>query len=119
MLSAGLQSYINCPPSRTFVEDLKNLMRRPGLIDDRPNILGKDNLPGFVEHRHDQSILTLVTKRHGILPLLEPTQYGSQKNAQHQLLDLHRIRKSRTGLRYQFWLWKRRRRMSRLGLKSI
>ena len=119
MLSAGIQSYINNPKSGAFVEDLKNLMRKPGMIDDSPNLLSQENLPDFVEHRHDQSVLTLVTKKRGIEPFLEPTQYGSQKTGQAQLLDHHRMRKSRTGLRYQFWLWKRRRRMNRLGLKSI
>jgi hypothetical protein len=30
----------------------------PRIITDAPNTCGLDNLPGFVEHRHDQSVLT-------------------------------------------------------------
>jgi hypothetical protein len=30
----------------------------PRIITDAPNMSGLDNLPGFVEHRHDQSVLT-------------------------------------------------------------
>ena len=32
----------------------------PQIITDMPNTCGKDNLPGFQDHRHDQSILTNI-----------------------------------------------------------
>ena len=35
----------------------------PEIITDMPNICGKDNLPGFKDHRHDQSILTNIMIR--------------------------------------------------------
>ena len=37
----------------------------------------EDNLePLFVDHRFDQSILSLLSKKHGIKPHLDPSQYG-------------------------------------------
>lgn len=36
------------------------------LVSDDPNTCGLPNHPDFVDHRHDQSILSLLTKRHGI-----------------------------------------------------
>ena len=40
-------------------------------ITDMPNRLGKPNYPEFREHRHDQSIFSLLVKKHGIKPYEE------------------------------------------------
>lgn len=47
------------------------------LISDDQNIHGW-NEPDFQEHRHDQSIWSLLTKIHGIHTISEPTQWGQQ-----------------------------------------
>ena len=36
------------------------------IITDMPNTCGLDNYEGFIDHRHDQSILSLVSKKYGI-----------------------------------------------------
>ncbi len=36
------------------------------LVSDDPNTCGLPNHPDFIDHRHDQSILSLLTKRRGI-----------------------------------------------------
>ncbi len=36
------------------------------VLTDRANVLGEDDYPDFIEHRHDQSILSLLAKRYGI-----------------------------------------------------
>jgi tetratricopeptide (TPR) repeat protein len=47
-----------------FVEEWLTWCRDPRCITDAHNVSGLPNLPGFVEHRHDQSILTnLCVKR--------------------------------------------------------
>ena len=35
-----------------------------------------DNYPEFIEHRHDQSIWSLLTKKHAIKALPDPTEWG-------------------------------------------
>ena len=38
----------------------------PRILSDLPNTMGRDNYPDFVAHRHDQSILSLLSKKRGI-----------------------------------------------------
>ena len=47
------------------------------LVSDDPNTCGLENLPGFVTHRHDQSILSLLTKIRGIRAARDPSQFGN------------------------------------------
>jgi hypothetical protein len=47
------------------------------LLTDRPNTCGLPNLDGFVDHRHDQSILSLCALRRSIEPLRHPAQRGN------------------------------------------
>lgn len=36
----------------------------PRILTDESNVMGRPDHPGFVAHRHDQSVLSLLTKRH-------------------------------------------------------
>jgi hypothetical protein len=36
------------------------------ILTDIPNTCGKDNFPEFLDHRHDQSVLNLLSIRHGL-----------------------------------------------------
>ena len=47
------------------------------LITDQPNQMGLPNFDGFREHRHDQSIFSLLTKRHGLPAFRDPSQWGN------------------------------------------
>lgn len=76
--------------SRQVIEEWLRFAQQDELITDAPNCLGKENYPGFKDHRHDQSLWSLVTKKHGIRPYRDPTQFGLP-----------------CGLRP--WLWKNRR----------
>jgi hypothetical protein len=40
--------------------------RDPRVVSDQPNRCGLPNLPGFIAHRHDQSILTNLVVKHGL-----------------------------------------------------
>jgi len=50
------------------------------VITDQPNCLGKDNYPEFIEHRHDQSVFSLLCKKYGIKPFRDPSQFGKKEN---------------------------------------
>ena len=52
------------PESRRIVDNWVQLMNpdRPHLFDDTPSV--RPNHPNFVEHRHDQSIFSLLMKKH-------------------------------------------------------
>lgn len=51
----------------------------PRLLTDIPNTCGLDNLPGFVLHRHDQSILTNISTKYGIERFRDPSEYGNSR----------------------------------------
>jgi hypothetical protein len=47
------------------------------VITTLPNICGKENLPGFIEHRWDQSILSLLAQKYKLSLYRMPTQFGN------------------------------------------
>jgi hypothetical protein len=46
------------------------------IISDSPNELGVPNYGGFIENRHDETIITLVSKKYGLFPYRNPSQWG-------------------------------------------
>jgi hypothetical protein len=63
--------------SLQFVETWLRYCCDPRIITDRPNTCGRRDLPDFVEHRHDQSILSLMAAKNRISLFRIPTQFGN------------------------------------------
>ena len=77
-LAATFQVYKKTSKSLEFVKGWLTYCCKPGLIEDyvKENEIGiKD--PRFVEHRHDQAILTNLSIREGIKPYRDPSQGGN------------------------------------------
>lgn len=53
------------PFSVSFVEEWLSYGRDPRIITDLPNTQGLPNYPEFRDHRHDQSIMSLLCIKHG------------------------------------------------------
>ncbi|MGN0384906.1 MAG: hypothetical protein ACI4EX_03400 [Lachnospiraceae bacterium] len=51
----------------------------PELFTDEGNRLGKDNYPNFIQNRHNQSVLSVLTKSMEIPAFRDPTEYGSKE----------------------------------------
>ena len=49
-----------------IVKEWLNYAQDERVITDMPNTCGIDNYPGFIAHRHDQSIFSLLSKKYGI-----------------------------------------------------
>ncbi len=75
------------------------------------------NHPGFIEHRHDQSVFSLLGKKYAITPYRDPCQSGNKsmdepifKNSPYsQILHLGREKNQVINLinkRYLYHLWK-------------
>lgn len=63
-IGAGLIFVKKTPTAQEFIEKWRDFSNRhPGLLDDSPS--QSENLDGFVEHRHDQSLFSLLVKRDG------------------------------------------------------
>ena len=50
----------------------------PRCVSDFPSICGEKEVKGFREHRHDQSILSVLTKKFNIKSFLSPCQFTGQ-----------------------------------------
>ncbi|SFC74941.1 hypothetical protein [Butyrivibrio sp. YAB3001] len=66
-----------CAESISFVSEWQKACLDPRIISDSPNKLGKDNYPGFVENRHDQTALSLIAKKHHFPEYRDPSQWGN------------------------------------------
>ena len=65
-IQASFSIWINNPESRDIVSEWMALSADRQMISDDASKLGFPELPDFYEHRHDQSLLSLVCLKHGI-----------------------------------------------------
>lgn len=49
-----------------FVEEWLKYAKNKHIITDLPNICGKEDLPDFIDHRHDQAILSILHKKYNL-----------------------------------------------------
>ncbi len=56
--------FLICKESRDLVAEWYRIGSCYHNIDDSPSVA--PNIPAFIEHRHDQSIFSLLTKKHGV-----------------------------------------------------
>ena len=79
------------PTSIEFIKEFHKYSSDYRIISDHPNVLGYDNYPGFIEHRHDQSIFSLLCKKYKLKSLPDPSDYGflikQYTNNQEYLFD--------------------------------
>lgn len=75
-----------------FYKELIKFSEDPRIITDLPNTCGKQNYEGFIEHRHDQSILTNLQIKYNIKLVEDISQFGNQKREENfkQLIYHHR-----------------------------
>lgn len=93
-LNAAVQMYRASPEALTFLESYQAFCWNVRAMDD---IYRAPNLPGFRDHRHDQSVLTNLHVIHAadICVVRDPTQFGADdvcpsKKALPPFLDHHR-----------------------------
>ncbi len=70
------------------------------IISDEPNVMGLPNYKEFVDHRHDQSVISLMSKKYGFKRFRDPSQFGQtnhyeteveQRSTYPQIVDSHRL----------------------------
>ena len=66
-IEAGMQIIKKTSDSVSLINEWLAISNDYHLVDDSPSYL--PNAPSFKEHRHDQSIYSLLMKIHGIVPL--------------------------------------------------
>jgi len=82
-----------CEFSINFVKEWLNLCSKENLITDSPN-LHLNNLSDFVEHRHDQSIFSLLAYNRGVMFVPQIDQYCIEHglNINRKIVNRHGIR---------------------------
>lgn len=61
---AGFMVVRNSPRSRAFMEEWLQGCQDERIVTDAPNVSGYANFPDFVDHRFDQSVLSLLAVKH-------------------------------------------------------
>jgi len=72
---ASIQIYIKNKYTTEFINKYFDMCSDERLLTDIGNTQNKPNLDGFIDHRHDQSILTLLCLKNKINRFKQPTQY--------------------------------------------
>jgi hypothetical protein len=77
---ASVQFYIKNEFTKKFIDEYFLLCSDERLLTDMDNTQNKPNLDGFIDHRHDQAILTLLCLKNKIGRFKQPTQYYNEWN---------------------------------------
>jgi hypothetical protein len=66
------------PAALAFAREWLTVAQDERLLTDLPNQCGLPNHRRFKEHRHDQSLFSLLTKKHGLAGYRNPSQQGER-----------------------------------------
>lgn len=75
-----------------FIDEWLEYAKNYRLITDSPNECGLPNYPEFIDHRHDQSILSLLGRKHNIKNIPDVSQFGIGRMVASQVFNHHRNR---------------------------
>jgi hypothetical protein len=96
----GYMIYKKSPEVKAFFDEVLKYAQDIRIISDKPNVLGEPNYEGFVDHRHDQAVISLISKKHGLKRFRDPSQYGEinhyepdveARSTYPQIVDSHRF----------------------------
>jgi hypothetical protein len=77
--------------SMAFVSEWLTYAQDARAITDDDNVLGSNNYPDFRQHRHDQTIMSLLVKKWNLTVYPDPSQWGeSHKRPYPTIFDHHR-----------------------------
>ena len=73
----------NTPYALEFVSEWLEYAQDERILTDLDNQLGCSNYPGFIEHRHDQSIFSLLSKKYTLAAHRDPVSIGTELKQRH------------------------------------
>ena len=91
-LDAAVLLIRNSARARELLTEWGAAMADPRVLTDQPNECGLPNLDGFIEHRHDQSVLTIVAARNAVPVLPMPMHRRSKQMPYGAIFLQHRMR---------------------------
>lgn len=92
--NAAFQIYKNNDISKDFVNEYLKYCENINILTDLPNIHG-NNFSEFIDHRHDQSVLTNLIYKNNLKLFRDPSQWGNNftnasEDSYLQLFNHHR-----------------------------
>lgn len=63
---AGIQIYKKSNFTIKFIQEWLYYSQDKRIVTEDKNVMGKENYPGFIENRHDQTPLSLLIKKYGV-----------------------------------------------------
>ena len=88
------------PEVEAFLDEVLRYAQDIRIISDNPNVMGLPNYGEFTDHRHDQSVISLISKKYGFKRFRDPSQFGlvnhyeaevEQRSTYPQIVDSHRF----------------------------
>lgn len=68
-LLAGYIVIKNTKEARLFIENYRKTCTDERIVSDMDNVMGSENFSDFIEHRHDQSVLTILARNSEIVQI--------------------------------------------------
>ena len=93
-LNAAIQICRKTDFSIKFYEEYLKFCEDPRVLTDMYNTLGQENHEGYREHRHDQSVVSLLRFKYGVTAREDITQWGLASGFGHEVLLNHHRRKN-------------------------
>jgi hypothetical protein len=78
MLDASILLVKNGPRAVEFIDEWLRYASIPEIVTDQPNTCGLPNLEGFVDHRHDQSIMSVLAARDALELFRAPSRSATR-----------------------------------------
>lgn len=94
-LSAAFHVWMKTPKNIDFLQQWQGYLKDSRIVTYEPNACGLPNLPDYIDHRHDQAVLSLLSLKHGRELYRAPSQFtnneiGNYPNSPYgQLFDHH------------------------------
>ena len=94
MTNGAVSLWKKSPENIEFLKEWQRYLLDPRIVTDDANFAGKPNFMEFKDHRHDQSVLTMLATKYDIELYRDPTQYGNEEIMENstytQLFHHHR-----------------------------
>ena len=79
-LVGGIFVLRKCPRTCDLINKYYELSQDYHLIDDTPSVISNDSQ--FIDHRHDQSLFSLLRKKYGTISIPDETWYPNFRDPQ-------------------------------------
>jgi len=93
MLNAAFSVWMKTPKNIQFLSEWQYYLKDSRVVTYEPNTCGQPNLPDYIDHRHDQAVLSLLSLKYGRELYREPTQFTLNETYPNspygQLFDHH------------------------------